>query len=216
MRKKGTRGARLAVSLLFSAALFLAGGFAENDAVTKPEISLEVTPLEVITAVARDGHQVTAVMRKPTGMGAFPAVIYLHGGLEQRPVIWLEEQLTNVPTLPRFLSAGYVTVAATFRSRREDMQNPETLWDALAIVEQVKKIPEVDPSSIVLWGDSGGGSLALELAGEISVAAITVQEPASVLFTGMFTGSGNEDRELNQRKMENPTEFYTPEIKKDT
>lgn len=202
----------VALGVVFLAAIFCAAA----DAITKPAVSEEVSPVELLTAAARDGHEVTAVMRKPPGKGPFPAVIYLHGGLEQRPVIWLKEQVLSVPTLPRFLVSGYATVAATFRSRRVDMQNPETLWDALAIVERVKTIPEVDPESVVLWGDSGGGSLALEVAGETSLAAVSVQEPATVLFTGMFEGSGNDNRELNQQKMENPRQYYTPEIQKRT
>ncbi|MGH9662614.1 MAG: alpha/beta hydrolase family protein, partial [Bryobacteraceae bacterium] len=89
-------------------------------------------------------------------------------------------------TPSRFLAAGYVIVIPTFRSRRKDPQTRDALEDSLAIVRYVKKLPEVDSRSVAVYGCSGGGSLALELAGEIPLAAAGAEEPATVLFTGML------------------------------
>lgn len=180
--------------------------------VTKPEVSEKACPVKVISAATQDGHQATAVVRKPPGKGPFPAIVFLHGGLNQLDVQSLTRASLRQPTSPRFLAAGYVTVHATFRSRKEDPQTRAALVDCLAIIEQVKQMPEVDPKSIVLFGGSGGGSLALELAGETELAAIAAGEPATVLFAGLLT---KENQNLPQI-MADPRRFYTPDLQKYT
>ena len=121
----------------------------------------------------------------------------------------------------RFLAAGYVTVVPTFRSRTKDPQNPNTLLDCIAIVRAVKQRREVDANSVVVYGCSGGGSLALRVAGECDVKAVVAEEPASVLFTGMFNKSSPKARAhyhpLDTMEMfRNPKRFYTDEIRKIT
>jgi dipeptidyl aminopeptidase/acylaminoacyl peptidase len=214
-----TRRARSTLPALAALALSSASLSFGQTAVTRPVVSEEACPVEVLTAKARDGRQATAVVRKPPGKGLFPALIYLHGGLEPRPANWLKEQLLAGQTHCRFLAAGYVTVAATFRTRAQDPLTSEALLDCLAVLEQVKKMPEVDPKSVVVWGDSGGGSLALELAGEAPLCAVAAQEPATVLFTGMYSkenlgGLPPFTAASGQHIMQNPKKYYTPELQK--
>lgn len=116
------------------------------------------------------------------------------------------------PNQCRFLAAGYVTVAATFRPRSEDPQTRDALIDCLAVIDYVKKLPRVDPKSVVIFGGSGGGSLALELAGETEICAVAGGEPASVLFTGMMNKQHRDPNEL----MDEPRKHYTPELQKFT
>ena len=85
--------------------------------------------------------------------------------------------------MTRFLAAGFVTVIPTFHSAVV----PQGVWDMLAIVDHVKQMREVDPTSVVLYGCSAGGDLVLKLAGETEVAATTAEEPVTLGFTGMFT-----------------------------
>jgi acetyl esterase/lipase len=120
-----------------------------------------------------------------------------------------------MPTNTRFLAAGYVTVEAVFRSRSDDPQSKDALTDCLAILAHVKKRPEVDPKSVVLLGHSGGGSLALELAGETQLAAIVAGEPASIIFTGMYN-TQTRKRPEQAKLMEDPRHYYTPELQKFT
>src|SRR5262249_39292317 len=42
-------------------------------------------PVEAFAPTARDGHKGAAFLRKPTGMGPFPAVVLLHGGFGGLP-----------------------------------------------------------------------------------------------------------------------------------
>ena len=186
---------------------------------TRPEVSESACPIEVVSIATPEGGKTVAVVRKPPGNGPFPALIHLHGGLETWPLSRLKDDTTKIPTMARFLAAGYVVVAPTFRARSQDPQTTDALNDCLAVVDFVKALPEVDPKSVVVWGDSGGGSLALEIAGETPVCAIVAQEPATVLFTGMFTkeslggkppftSSSGSSRTI----MADPRKYYTPDL----
>jgi acetyl esterase/lipase len=181
---------RSAYRLGFAIALGLFAGLPAARAQSQPkgpEIPEKVSPLEVLNAPTSDKRTTTAVVRKPPGKGPFPAMIYLHGGFRKQSVETLKKWSREMPTTTRFLAAGYVTIMATYQGLEEDPQDPRNLLDILAIVEQVKKRPEVDSSSIVVWGVSGGGSLALELAAETDLCAIAVEEPAAGMISGIFT-----------------------------
>jgi len=83
-------------------------------------------------------------------------------------------------------------------------------------VDYVKKMPAVDPQSVAVLGGSGGGSLALELAGETDLCAIVAGEPATVLFTGLMVSGMNDRGPAFQDVMRNPKKYYTPELQKFT
>src|SRR5262249_47814589 len=119
------------------------------------------------------------------GKGPFPAVVLVHGTLTKRSTAQLKEHALGTWT-SRFLAAGYVVADTTYRSRYVDPQTRDSLEDVLATIEHVRKLPYVDAKSIVVNGDSGGGDLALAVAVETDVAVIVPEEPASLLFTGMF------------------------------
>ena len=208
----------------FLAALILCWGVSLVTAqtpVTRPTISEQVSPVEEISIQAQDGYDVIGVVRKPPGRGRFPAVVVIHGGRGPIPLLGLKSIL-NTPTPTRFLAAGYVTMIPTFRTSAEE---PQALWDTLAIVEHVKQMGEVDPNSVVVYGCSSGGALVLEIAGETEVAATTSEEPATVLFTGMFnkdTAKGGAKTILDRivedvlPLWEDPHRFYTPAIQRFT
>jgi dienelactone hydrolase len=191
-------------------------------AAMKPDVPVEVSPLQYIEATASDGVKSFAVVRRPPGEGRFPAVLLIHGGLVTEDREALESSATEGITHERFLAAGYVTVTATHRDRSLDPQAPA--WrDSVAMVERIKKLPFVDPDSVVALGGSGGGSLCLEIAGETDLAAVAAGEPASVLFTGImhiddkrpagYRYSGGRDID---EEMADPKKFYTPELQKFT
>jgi acetyl esterase/lipase len=204
-------------------AIFTAALARGEDQITRPEVSESASPVEVVSIPVPNAPATPAVIRKPPGEGPFPAIVHLHGGLETWPTNRLKEDSLKMPTTARFLAAGYVVVIPTFRPRSQDPQTTDALNDCLAVVEYVKKMPQVDPKSVVVWGNSGGGSLALEIAGQTQLSSIIVEEPATVLFSGMFTkeslggrppftsSSGNA-----HRIMADPKKYYTPELQKFT
>src|SRR4051812_34037460 len=183
---------------------------------TYPRVSEMICPVKVVSIPGKAGNEVPAVIRQPPGSGPFPAILLLHGGLSPYPVEKLKDESLSRPNYTRFLAAGFVIVVPTFRSREENPQSRDALDDCLTVVDYVKKMPVVDPKSVAALGGSGGGSLAMELAGESDLCAIVAGEPASVLFTGLMVRGMSDRGAAFQDVMRNPKKYYTPELQKFT
>jgi dipeptidyl aminopeptidase/acylaminoacyl peptidase len=184
--------------------------------VTQPVIAEADAPLEVIGPAAHDGHRGLGVLRKPPGKGPFPAIIHLHGGITTMPIASLRATATNGANPSRFLAAGYVVVVPTYRSRDVDPQSPVSLDDAVAVVDYVRALQYVDGKSIVMFGCSGGGDLALQVPTRTTVCAVVAEEPASMLMAGMYNNRVPKKGERYTPEdgfamMENPRQHYTPE-----
>jgi len=188
-------------------------GSDETATVAPIAISEDDSPVRTLTATASDGNQIEVAYRVPKANRPLPAIVFFHGGLGQRKPREVLESARSNPTQTRFLAAGYVTVSATFRTYGEEPLSRGPILDAIAMVQAVKMLPEVDPQSVVVFGGSGGGSIALELAGEKEAAplAVVAGEPASVLFTGVMTGIAN--RESSMKDFES---LYTDERRQAT
>ena len=207
---------RFLVFASFTLLVALAAAAEDPIKVTYPQVSEVACPLKVVSIPGRAGNEVTAVVRQPPGNGPFPAIVLLHGGLSPYRLDTLKEESLTRPNYTRFLAAGFVIVVPTFRSREENPQTRDALEDCLAVVDYVKKIPVVDPNSVAVLGGSGGGSLALELAGETDLCAIVAGEPAAVLFTGLMVRGMSDRGPAFQNVMRNPKDHYTPELQKFT
>ena len=185
---------------------------------TRPVISEEVAALEAIAPTARDGHKGTGFQRKPAGKGSFPAVVLIHGGMLAFPAERVKE-IELGAWASRYLAAGYVVVAITFRNRDADPQSGEALEDVLAAIEQLRKLPYVDGHSIVVNGASGGGDLALCAAAATDLAAIVPEEPAAFRFMGIFNKTFPKKGELYTVEdaepiRVDPKKYYTSEYQK--
>jgi len=172
-----------------------------------------------MTPIAADGHRGLAVWRKPPGTGPFPVVVWFHGGITTVPLARLEATARDLATGSRFLAAGYVFVAPTYRSRDVDPQTSDSVEDALAVVEYLRKLPFVDRASIVVGGCSGGGDLALAVASRTSVCAVVAEEPACIVMSGIFNNSvpkqgGRYTPEDGFFLMEDGPRYYTAELQK--
>lgn len=162
---------------------------------TRPVISEVVSPVVAVHPVASDGFRGEGFVRKPPGEGPFPAVVLIHGGLPRRPTEVIREYTTS--THPsRFLAEGYVTAVLTYRGREVDptAQTPQSVADCVAMIEFVKRLPYVDPDSVLVTGASGGGDLTLESAAQTQIAAIAPEEPASVLMAGLVVADSKVAR----------------------
>jgi dipeptidyl aminopeptidase/acylaminoacyl peptidase len=191
------------------------------DPVSRPEIAESVSPLEVVAPIARDGHQGLALLRKPPGTGRLPAVLIIHPGMTVFPQSTLTEYMLRAAPPSRFLAAGYVVVLTTYRSRDVDPQSKVSAHDVAATLDYVKSLNFVDPMSIGLLGCSGGGDLALEIATATDVAAIVAEEPASMMFTGVFNSKSPKAGERYTPPdsfpiMANPSGYYTEEFQRFT
>jgi dipeptidyl aminopeptidase/acylaminoacyl peptidase len=196
------------------------GALAQTSRITKPAVSESASALQPIAPVARDGYRGEGILRKPPGDGPFPAVVVIHPGL----VTWPSELLRLVSTgalVSRFLAAGYLVATMTYRSRDVDPQSRLSLDDSLAAVEYLQKLPYVNSASLVVYGCSGGGDLALAVAAEKPVAAIVAEEPASILFTGVFNNTSPKSGERYTPQdsaplFVNPRQHYTSERERTT
>ena len=195
-----------------------ANGEVTTEKVTKPQISVSTCPITELRLTETS----YAAVRKPPGEGPFPAVIFLHGGLGQSNMNTLRRSTTRGITESRFLAWGYVIVCATRRSIQHDPSDRGVVKDTLALVDAVREMPDVDPDSVVLYGGSGGGTLALEVASVTDkVAAIAAGEPATIIYMGMFNkshvtrdknGEVTGDRRWDVMNAD-PQESYTDELK---
>ncbi|MDF1755684.1 MAG: alpha/beta hydrolase [Verrucomicrobiales bacterium] len=188
-------------------------GSGEVATVAPVVISQEVSPVKKLTATAADGNQIEIAYRVPQADRPLPAVLFFHGSLGQRKPREVIANAISNPTQTRFLAAGYVTVSATFRTYVDDPQSRGPILDAIAMVREIKKLPEVDPESVVIFGGSGGGNIALELAGEkkASPVAVIAGEPATVLYTGLMT-----ELAMREKAMVDYPTLYTDERRKAT
>lgn len=149
----------------------------------------EISPVRTVTITAEDGHTMEVAIRMPPGNGPFPAVIVLHGGMSHRNIDRLVAQSNSGALCTRLLAAGYAVVVSTYRSYEENSRDPGPISDNVAVVDYLKKMPQVDNESIVVAGNSGGGRLALELSGlgrRTGLAAIACGEPATTLYAEMY------------------------------
>jgi dienelactone hydrolase len=147
-------------------------------------------------------------------------VVVIHPGLEA----WPAERLRQVSTGPlasRFLAAGYVVATITYRSRDVDPQSRVSLDDSVAAVEYLQRLPYVNSASLALYGCSGGGDLAIAVAAEKRVVAVAAEEPASILFTGVFNKTSTKAGERYTPQdsapiFVNPRQHYTSEHQQTT
>ena len=194
----------------------LAIGLGQGDRITRPTVSEKVSPLEPIAPVAHDGYRGRAFLRKPPGDGPFPAVVLIHGGLTTLSSERLREYASTNALPSRLLAGGYVVATITYRSRDVDLQSRVSLDDSLAAVEYLRGLPYVNAASVGVYGCSGGGDLAIAVAAEKPVAAIVAEEPASILFTGVFNNASPKKGERytpldSAHIFENPKRLYTEE-----
>jgi dipeptidyl aminopeptidase/acylaminoacyl peptidase len=189
--------------------------------ITSPVVSLTDVALQQIGPVAKDGHRGRGYLRKPPGSERFPAVLILHPGNVELPDAALKDYVSTGPLASRFLAAGYVVAVTTYRSRDLDPQARDAAEDSLAAVDFLRNLDYVDRQSIAVYGCSNGGDLALEVATATEVAAIVAEEPATMMFTGVFNRNspkaGERYTPLDSRPiMANPSQYYTEAYQKFT
>ncbi len=164
------------------------------------DVPEKICPVKKLAVTAEDGRQVEAAYRMPPGPGPFPAIILIHGGMSMREFDSLAITVRENPVHTRYLTRGYATVSATYRTYEQKPRDIGATLDIVATIEAVKNLPEVDPDSVVIYGGSGGGALCLEAATRAQLPAIGLGEPAAFLFAAYYTDEDlkNPD-ELNRR-----------------
>lgn len=113
-------------------------------------------------AYADGGADTTMDVFTPaSATGPLPTVVWIHGGA------WISGSKENVDPYMRILAAeGYTTIAVNYTIGPEGVYPlaVHQLNDALAYIDAHAEELGVDPTQIVLAGDSAGGQLASQMA----------------------------------------------------
>lgn len=135
---------------------------------------LDLSFPEFHSSHADDGLELPAMMIKPAGFDntkKYPAVVYVYGGPQFQQVvdIWRTRRVVfqNV-----FAQAGYFVFVLEVRagmgkskaletSVYEQAYGMQNVKDILAGVKWIKKLPNIDPDRLGIWGGSGGGCTTL-------------------------------------------------------
>ena len=114
-----------------------------------------------------EGQRVTGYINIPKGRGPFPAIVMNHG-------YFLQERYTPGLGTRReadyLAERGYVVAVSDFRSYAGSEAGQDGgghfgvdwVYDSMNLIEAVKRLPQVDPTRIGLWGHSTGGLNALQ------------------------------------------------------
>jgi len=177
-------------------------------------VPAEDAPVQELEVTSTDGKKITIAYRVPAGEGPFPAILFFHGGMGQRPLRKLSHEALHGRTHNEFLRRGFVAVTATYRTYDKTPSASGPIEDAAAMVKAVAALPNVDANSVAVFGGSGGGSIVMELASEpddLPLAAVIAGEPATLIYTGMLKTYAQR-MELMDREVS----AYTEEVKKHT
>ena len=158
-------------------------------------VSIADSPAEPTWIKAKDGVYIAAVIRKPSGIGPFPAIILFHGapggrGMEQ--LLGWSRGDHGGPVWERFLQEGFVVIVADYRGGDWNAVNAPSssglitaIDDGLSIIDFVQELPYVDGARISVYGVSLGGNLVMYLASAVpSLHAVVAGAPAPIWFLG--------------------------------
>ena len=146
----------------------------------------------------RDGVYAPIGVRKPSGDGPFPTIVFAHmnGGLGLK---WIREWTQNGSwTLEEFLKAGYAVVWMRYRAEVENRygspleegswqgrqifsRGPFEYEDVISILKKIKTLDFVDSDRVGYMGVSHGGEMLMKIASEYNgIRAGIASEPASI------------------------------------
>jgi len=152
-----------------------------------------VTTLRDVVYSPGDHDALLDVHRPPAGQGTGPTIVWVHGGA------WLSGNKDHIANFLRVLAAGGSTVIGVGYSIAPEARYPtpvRQVLDALGYLTAHAEALGVDPSRLVLAGDSAGAQIAAQVAGMITNAeyASSMQmrptvDPAQLVGTVLFCGA---------------------------
>jgi dienelactone hydrolase len=164
----------------------------------KVEQTLQVNNAFTRTLVSfdSDGLKVYGFMNTPKGNGPFPVVLVLHGYVNPRAY---RTPYTYTQRYADLLArAGFLVIHPDYRGhgRSEGDEEQGNLFrtgyaiDVLNLIEYAKRLPNVNPNAIGLFGHSMGGGISTR------VLAVSNDVKASVLY-----GSMSADEQANVKQI---------------
>ena len=169
------------------------------------------SPVQQTYIRTKDGTYVAAAIRRPKGNGPFPAIIMFHGapggrGMDQL-VGWSRGDHGG-PVWERFLQEGFVVVIGDYRGGEFNAMNVPSsnasataIDDGLAVIEFVRKLPDVDAARVSLYGVSLGGNLVAFLISKVpTIHSAILGAPAPMWFLGVQPPAGGGRLDLSAAK----------------
>ena len=199
----------------------------DEHVIVEPVMGSDI-PVELRFVELLDGVYAPIGLRKPAGEGPFPTIVFAHmnGGYGLR---WIREWTQyGSGTLEAFLDAGYAVVwmryraevdtpftteltVREFQGRDRWSRGPLEYEDAIAIVEYVRELPDVDADRVGWLGVSHGGEMLLKVASEYDgLRAGFAAEPAAMDYLARLPPDPNappeppqpETMEINTSEMQ--------------
>jgi dienelactone hydrolase len=169
-------------------------------------------PADYTLVLTRDELYVPTAVRKPKGLGPFPAITmgFGEGKRGMRKVEHLVERLA--PMQDRMIARGYAVATVNYRNEipylyeqlpqparnlpdnisgeRRTLKSSPTLdhQDLIAIIRYLETLPYLDKNAIGAMGVSHSGEMILKAAAEYEFAAGVCIEPAAHEFLSVNTG----------------------------
>jgi len=177
---------------------------AEHVVIEEPVVGSDV-PVRLMYVEVWDGLYTPMGLRMPPGEGPFPVVL-LASGNGGGGMSWIRDAVNNRGwIMDRILERGwavawlryreevelgYNTGGAMVRDIRQGRallnRSPLEYEDEIAVIDYLKRLPELDGDRVGLIGMSHGGEMVLKITSEYhGVAAAVASEPASHEFLAL-------------------------------
>jgi dipeptidyl aminopeptidase/acylaminoacyl peptidase len=124
---------------------------------------------------AADHSPIAAYLRTPRGSGPFPVVVLLHGGAPSPDTTYLIGRTTNPPTAD-FVAAGWAVMAIDYHPNPTNPTSDRV--DAIAALDYVRKLTNIDGKRVALYGGSHGGNVISRIASQVDVRCGVMCAPA--------------------------------------
>ena len=129
------------------------------------------------------GITLPGYVRKPSGRGPFPAIVFLHGGMAypRGQGSMVKQGQTTTSPIEDFLKQGWVVYAIDYRhadSPVASVLDPTEIDDSVAAVQTLQKQPFVDPARLGIMGGSHGAQLSSRLISRVNLKGAVICAPA--------------------------------------
>jgi dipeptidyl aminopeptidase/acylaminoacyl peptidase len=146
-----------------------------------------------------DGVRIAGYVRKPSGAGPFPLVIFVHGGAPTAKPVQAtnEEELTKLraaeatrasnqmgrashPPLADFLAQGWAVYSIDFRPNPRYTLDPLEWDDTLVAINKARGWSFVDTRRIAMLGGSHGGHVVGRMVSRTRLVCAVLNAPAGL------------------------------------
>ncbi|MDO8498854.1 MAG: alpha/beta fold hydrolase [bacterium] len=158
------------------------GSYPGSSLIIEQTLSSGINYTQYIASYYSDGLKIYGLLTVPEGekpKNGWPVIIFNHGYIPPDQYRTTERYIAYVDAFAR---AGYVVFKPDYRGNGNSEGKPEGAYyspaytvDVLNALSSVKKLPEVNPNKIGMWGHSLGGNITLRslvVSSDIKAAVI--------------------------------------------